>query len=201
MPLRNLIAWAYRTDPFRVVDGPSWITDQHYDVVGIPKAGAGWDDEMPDMLQKALVERFSMKTQTEQRPMAVYALKRLRAETLGPNLRSSTLDCAQKVSDRPGCWLSNSNNSVKAVGRDWRQINLVQTLRRSMGEMVVDDTGLTGKFDMTLDWTVGTSLSGQLQDQVSVFTALREQLGLQLVRETRRVEVVSIKSIGALIAD
>ena len=54
---------------------------------------------------------------------------------------------------------------------------------------------------MTLDWTVGTSLSGQLQDQVSVFTALREQLGLQLVRETRRVEVVSIKSIGALIAD
>jgi uncharacterized protein (TIGR03435 family) len=202
MPLRNLIAWAYRVDPFQVIEGPSWINEQHFDVLGIPKAGAGWDDEMPDMLQKALIERFSMIVVTEERSFPVYVLTPARSDArLGPALRKSTVDCTKKVSNLPSCWLNNGASSVEAVGRDWAQIALARTLRRTIREMVLDETRLTGKFDMKFEWTPGLSLSGQAGDGISVFTALREQLGLQLVRESRPVDFVVIKSIGPLIED
>jgi uncharacterized protein (TIGR03435 family) len=42
-----------------------------------------------------------------------------------------------------------------------------------LGRVIVDRTGLTGVYDMDLEWTPAS-------DELSIFTALREQLGLKL---------------------
>jgi uncharacterized protein (TIGR03435 family) len=199
MALVDMIAWAYRVDAFRVVDGPSWIRDEHFDLVGTADPKAGSYAEFPDMVQKALAERFGLKAHREDRRMDVYVLSVFRPDgVLGPQLKRSTIDCTPTTTNRPPCFLRNGPTSVEAVGRDWSQINLTQSLRWSMGEMVVDRTGLTGKFDATLNWTVGVHVNDSATDQVSVFTALREQLGLQLVRDKLPIQVVAIDSVERL---
>ena len=61
------------------------------------------------------------------------------------------------------------------------------------GRPVLDRTGLTGLYDLELTWTpdqqpaAGADTSG-----VSVFTALQEQLGLQLDATTGPVEMIVI---------
>ena len=86
---------------------------------------------------------------------------------------------------------------------------LSNQLSRSTGRPVVDKTGLTGKYDFTLQWTPepgtagtkeGMGGPGQKADAIgappldpsgpSLFTAVQEQLGLKL--ESQKGTVVTI---------
>lgn len=63
-------------------------------------------------------------------------------------------------------------------------------LSTEAGRMVVDETGLTGKYDFTLRWSRENADSSDptvvsRDDAPDIFTAIKEQLGLQMV--TRRV--------------
>lgn len=70
--------------------------------------------------------------------------------------------------------------------------------------MVVDKTGLTGKYDFTLTWTPEGGSGGQSllngkpivnAGGPSLFTALREQLGLELKSTRAPVDVVVIDQV------
>ena len=58
-------------------------------------------------------------------------------------------------------------------------------LRGHAGREVIDKTGLAGDYEFTLDTT----------NDVSVFTALREQLGLKLEPERSAVPIVVVDRI------
>ena len=67
---------------------------------------------------------------------------------------------------------------------------LANRLSREVGRPVVDFTGLTGQFDLTLDWkpeAVQMEEPDNASDRPSIFSALPEQLGLKL--EPRRVSL------------
>jgi uncharacterized protein (TIGR03435 family) len=66
---------------------------------------------------------------------------------------------------------------------------LISLLAQELGHPVIDDTGLTGKYDLTLDWaSQNTASSSAVSDDTgavsdapaSIFTAVQEQLGLKL---------------------
>ena len=66
---------------------------------------------------------------------------------------------------------------------------LVEILSRYTDRLVFDDTSLTGEFDFTLEWLQdpGADVAGP-----TLFTALREQLGLRLVSTRRAIPVIVV---------
>jgi uncharacterized protein (TIGR03435 family) len=77
---------------------------------------------------------------------------------------------------------------------------------RITGRPVVDKTGLSGQFDITLDWNPdiarapgGPSNAPSLAEPEAppvLFTALREQLGLKLESDTAPMDVLVIDSVN-----
>jgi uncharacterized protein (TIGR03435 family) len=65
-------------------------------------------------------------------------------------------------------------------------------LSGNVGQVVFDDTGLQGRFDLELEWSRDRSPG---EDKPSLFTAMQEQLGLKLQSERGPVEVVVIDHI------
>jgi len=75
-------------------------------------------------------------------------------------------------------------------------------LRSSLSSVVqrrvIDQTGLTGTFDIDLTWDPALDASGDQRatsDAPSIFTALREQLGLRLEPGKARMPVLVIDSV------
>jgi len=80
---------------------------------------------------------------------------------------------------------------------------LAVVLSRIVQRVVIDQTGLTGTFDLDLNWTpdrtppnapAGVSADAD-RDAPSIFTALKEQLGLKLESAKRPVEVLVIDHV------
>ena len=79
-----------------------------------------------------------------------------------------------------------------------------RALSGQLGRMVIDQTGLSGAFDLTLDWTPQQPLAGSpaadasaptASNLPSIFTAVQEQLGLKLVPQTGPVSVLVIDHV------
>lgn len=78
--------------------------------------------------------------------------------------------------------------------------NFVRNLGGMTGRFVIDKTGLTGPYDLDLQWTPEPATAGGPQgppgpgDGASLFAAIQEQLGLKLEAKRAPVEVVVIDS-------
>jgi uncharacterized protein (TIGR03435 family) len=69
---------------------------------------------------------------------------------------------------------------------------LLNFLESTVGRRIIDDTGLTGEFDINLEWARGPNDTTRPE----VFTALREQLGIRLEPSRGSVSVLVIDSIS-----
>jgi uncharacterized protein (TIGR03435 family) len=82
--LFRLICIAYRVKPYQVT-GPDWLTTTMYDIQAkIPDGGTA--DQVPEMLQTLLADRFGLKIRHELKDQQVYALVILPG---GPKLKES----------------------------------------------------------------------------------------------------------------
>jgi len=79
---------------------------------------------------------------------------------------------------------------MKAVGVPLYQ--LVQTITNQVGAPVIDDTQLTGPFDIELTWSTDVAST---DDAPWIFTALQEQLGLKLDRKRVTTDMFVIDHI------
>ena len=71
-------------------------------------------------------------------------------------------------------------------------------LRVAVGAPVIDRTGLAGRYDIDLEWADPTAtVDGQAvaSERPSLFTALRDQLGLRLEASTEPTEVLVIDAV------
>jgi uncharacterized protein (TIGR03435 family) len=221
MPLRRLIAIAYRIHPAmdreRIVR-PSWIDGARFDINARTPAGAR-SDQIPDMLRALLADRFSLMTHRETREGAVFALVRPRTDgALGPQLSVSSLDCSTPEAfqsssagagtastakaEKPACGLISTVDGNGGVlrGGGRTMADLADNLTGRMNQPVVDRTGLTGRYDFVLRWTPETFQTaagngGSSNDGTPIVTALQEQLGLKLERQRAPVEFLIIDRI------
>jgi len=203
--LEWLIATAYGVMPLqRIVGEPSWVRTQRFQV-DAKAGGAATDAETLAMLRALIEERFGLVWRRDPNGKAtVYALVLANdTQRLGPGIRRAAMDCVKGAATTPPvsarqlrvgqpvpCGMFNSaSDGVTAAGSVPIQL-IVTAVRLSLGEEVVDRTGLTGNFDFYLQLPP----RGQTVDQqdVSLFTAVQEQLGLKLQREeiTRDVFIV-----------
>lgn len=194
--LKDMIVTAWGVESFHVTGGPKWLDQERFDILA--KEGRPLKPhEMPPLLRALLTDRFQLVVRQETREMPVYDLVLARKDgKLGPKMIES--QCAVYDADHPrpatlppsqkGCGGSSGSPSMMhAKGSQLR--GLVIAVSRSLERTVIDKTGLTGKFDMTLDWSKDQGADGG----PTIFTALEEQLGLKLVSSKGPVEMLVVE--------
>jgi len=206
VPLRFVIRQAYRLPESRIVGGPVWLDSDRFDIVATAPAQAP-GDAVREMLRALLTERYGLRMHAETREMPVYLLRLMRTDgTLGSNLRRSTMDCAGRPSSvvagqvRCGVLVSQGPASASLRGGGSTIDSFVRLLGDFLDRPLIDESGLTGTFDLELEFSAprssmpGTLAPGGLaaaglDDVPAVFTAVREQLGLKLDAQRGRAEV------------
>ena len=205
----------------RVIGGPPWIDSNLYEINAQasppwPRSPDGPPRELFLMIRSVLLERFKLKTHMETREMPVYELVLARPDgRLGPRLQPSEAKCEaamaavqageplppRQPNEPPPCGLMGGPVRTLAGGATMQQF--AAHLSNRVERLVVDKTGLTGRFAFELVFTPvvmptappPAGLSPADPQGPSLFIALQEQLGLELISVTRPVDVVVIDSI------
>jgi uncharacterized protein (TIGR03435 family) len=74
--------------------------------------------------------------------------------------------------------------------------SLIDYLKQELKRPIVDKTGLTGKYDLSLQWTPDNTLADSpLAGGPSIFTAVQEQLGLKLTSTHGPVKTLVIDHV------
>jgi bla regulator protein blaR1 len=164
--LRMLIRLAYDVQESQILGGPSWMNRDRFDIQA--KADGSVDAELrklaPDqarlvkehMLQSLLVDRFKLTLHRETRNMPIYALV---VAKNGPKLQESKVTGVAPrghVAGGPGgpmirVRFGGAEQEITSQGT--AMTLLTQVLSQQLGRMVVDKTGLNGRYDFTLKWT------------------------------------------------
>jgi uncharacterized protein (TIGR03435 family) len=180
--LRQIIRSAYGANDIEVVGGPGWLDDDRWDIVAT--AGTGERDApWREMLKTLLAERFKLVAHVEQRDRPIYGLVFARADKqLGPDLHPTA--CTGDV-----CGNTNVNTSGLSSGTITGTSRTMAEIGRSLSSYaerrVFDRTGIEGRYDFQVRWS----------EDVSIFTALPEQLGLKLEAQRAPVDVVVVDSV------
>ena len=184
-PVSSLIYTAYDPQVYELPGAPAWVLSEKYDVTATMQGSPGRDAQAA-MVRSMLADRFKLKARLETQERAVYALVIARPGRLGPALKPSSVDCAAPEAK---CGMSLGGGRLTATGRTLDTINSVG---RIDGRIIVDKTGLTGRYDFTLQYTMQP---GPNDDTPSIFAAVEEQLGLKLVPDRAPLTVVIVDAI------
>jgi len=181
-PLNALIQLAYGVKDFQVSGRPKWAdseSDESYDVVAQPAAGVTLNrDQVKVAIQALLADRFKLKFHRETKDLPIYSL------VVGKNGPKLT-----KNIDAPGPGATIGSGQLK--GSKISMSILADLLAQLLDRTVRDDTGISGDFDVKLNWGPGQRAD---MDGPSIFTALQEQLGLKLNAKKGPVEILIIDS-------
>ncbi|KAA6463059.1 TIGR03435 family protein [Acidobacteria bacterium AB60] len=201
---------------------PKWVSTDYY-VIEARAPGHPTKDQMRLMMQSLLADRFHLAMHYDTRPTPVYALVLDKPGVPGPQLHPHA--------EGPPCPNNidlNDRNAVSALGgvfppiceafmerpakdgqvlvgsRNTTMALLATNLTtiQDLGRPVVDETGLTGRFDFTLQWTPDANstvphepaAAGELSG-TTFLQALKEQLGVKLKPAKAPVQVPVIDHV------
>jgi uncharacterized protein (TIGR03435 family) len=195
--LTFLLEWAYGIQPSQHSSGPSWMDTDRYDVVAKAENNNASDDEMKQMLQALLADRFHLKARRERKEIPAYIIALGEtAPKLFPPKEGETH--AIRVSPQMGPDQKIASYHVTATRFSLTQ--LTDTFSRQLGRVIVNQTGLTGDFDFTLDLTMDEGRPNPL-DPSLLISAMREQLGLTLKAQKAQVDYLVIDSAERVTAE
>jgi len=191
VPLKALVQFAFGVTEARVIGFPASLQDARFDVQAHPdlETAARFRALKPDeareakqhMVLRLLEERCGLTVHRETRVLPVFALVVARG---GPKFGPSE---DPNSNSAWGGWNHIEIEGGKSMER------LAEELSRVSGRPVVDKTGLTGKYDLELEWSDDDDDDSTA---ATLFTAVSEQLGLKLQAEKAPVEVVVVDRIG-----
>jgi uncharacterized protein (TIGR03435 family) len=216
VPLRFIILDAYGLRDQQLIDAPEWTNTIAYDISATyPGGTTPTESETRLMLQQLLEDRFKLSLRTETRELPVYRLVLARTDgQLGSRLVRSNVDCDAWLAEkrpqigmagsspvpggrRPACMITGSRQGF-ITGGTRTLAELAVPLQAFAGRPVIDETGLTGTFDIDLIWTPDERLAPaatQPDVGISLFAALEEQLGLKLEPARRPFQVRVVQRV------
>jgi bla regulator protein BlaR1 len=224
VPVLMLLRTAFNVETDRIIGVPSWATTNRYDIEAkvapedAPKLEKLKAEDRRAMLIPLLAERFNLKYHHETREMPTYMLTVAKG---GTKLAASKPEPADDQTPPPlggtaPKGIDTRGRMMMSPGRIESQATsldmLAHALAPQLGRTVVDKTGLTGRYDFTLQWTPDNAPPPMLggpggpggpahvevatdAPTVSIFTAIQEQLGLKLESEKGNVDVIVIDHI------
>ena len=184
-----LLEWAYGIQPFQHSRGPEWLETDRYDIAAEAE-GEATDDQMKRMAQTLLAERFHLQLHHEQKKLPVIVLS---AGTAAPKLyppkegETHALRSTRQVD--PGQKFATYHITATRYSLD----QLTDAFARQLGRVVVNQTGLTGEYDFTIDLAPDETRPNPM-DPSMLLDAMRDQLGLKLKSQTAPVDFLVIDS-------
>lgn len=211
MPLRGIIQLFFQINqPSKLIGVPDWTATERYDI-SARAAGPITADERRLMMQALLADRFKLVARREKREVSVLALMLARNDgKLGQKLVESK-GCAQPGraaqdvpagAQTPVCGpQSGGAGRLVLLGTTMQQFTSMLALL--LPGTVVDKTGLTARYDIDLTFTperqlpAGVEIPGAPADPngPSIYTALKEQLGLKLESQKVLEDVLVIDHV------
>jgi uncharacterized protein (TIGR03435 family) len=186
--LVNLMIAAYATN--KIDGGPVWSKTDRFDVVAVGNRNASVA-ETREMMRTLLADRFKLVTRTEMREEPIFDLTVVSENGhLGPELKPASPPCPTDTSTRenlppsgppdlnhPACGMVAFGGGVFR-GHGVRLEQIANALSGQVNRTVRNRTALEGLFDFELRWS-RPSENPNPSDPPEIFTAVREQLGLQ----------------------
>lgn len=219
--LKMLVGFAFEVRDYQIEGGPKWFATDYFDIAATANPEAT-PAEIRTMLRRLLTERFALRARVESRQAPVHVLTVGRSDgRLGPELKRTTPECERQLD-------SGKNRLVRPVpvGRGFSTTascggtimwgiptggfifstsgteiaQLVTLISSSVAAPVIDRTGLSGRFDLTLKYTPerqavsrgpGLDPNSDLPPP-PITEALQQQLGLKLEQQVGPLPVVVV---------
>lgn len=191
--LMVMLSAAFDVHDYLIEGVPAWGKSQHFDVQG--------------KILDATPEQIKALTIEQRRAMLAAVLAAVLAERFGLKTHWVTRDKPEYelVVSKGGAKLTESAEKQTSSALNFNALDatrittedLAQDLAARLEKPVVNKTGLSGRYDMHLKWSVeGQTLNGEnAQDNEtapSIFTAVKEILGLELKATRGPVQVLVV---------
>ena len=193
MSLSDLVSWSYNVKPWQVTGGPAWASmpkdrtvldggTRRFDIQAKAEGeGEHSLDEFRGMMRGLLAERFHLTVHREMRDTPAYLLV---VDKNGPKFKESA----------PGILRMNGGGKIIGSGATMDQLTGWFSNANGVDRPVINKTGLAGRYDFTVTWSI-PRVNGEADPNApSIFTAMTEQLGLKLDPQKAPVEYVVIDS-------
>ena len=178
--LRTAIGWAYHVFDYQVT-GPDWIGSERYDIVA-KAAGPASEPEQRAMLQTLLADRFKLAVHRQTKEMSAMLLV---VGKSGPKFQESKTEGDSSIQPQ--------QKSMSIAAQRVPMSQLVDALARIFQVPVIDMTGLTSRYDVTINVAKYIPQNGEKIDPLSIIqTGLAEELGLKLESKKMPVDLVVV---------
>lgn len=200
--VNGLIAAAYNLNPRMISGGPAWLQADPYEILAKTpgEQRPTYDDQMA-MLRQLLTDRFSLAFHHEKKEFAIYQLT---VAAGGAKLMPSAAppDESPNLTSTVYPATSGGIDYLRLPARNVTMAQFASLLQRAiLDRPVVDDTGLTGRYDFDLEWTPDeTQFGGQLPPgppdtgRPGLFAAM-QQFGLRIQATRGPVETLVIDRV------
>jgi len=197
--LSFLISFAYGMHTKQIIGLPPWADTEKFDITGQPDLeGRPSDKQLKGMVQKMLAERYKLAIHNDKRELSVYVLS---VTKTGNKLTKDDSD----PNGLPGLFFQGGPGKLNvrnATMKDFTGLMQNAVLDRP----VVDQTGLTGRFDFKLNWTPDDSQFGGMAGKIppptdgsdappNLYTAIQEQIGLKLDATKAPADVIVVDHV------
>jgi len=198
-----------------------WVNNDRYSIEARAATGNPTKDHMRLMMQALLADRFHLTAHFETREIPVFELRLAKPGKPGPRLIShaDAPPCdkpgASPVADHPSFYFACHMFSAVDLGtrllmgsRDVSMDVLAGTLSEvlagplAFGRPIIDKTGLSGRFDFTLEWARERRIPASADSPLASdpigptpLEALREQLGLKLEPAKAAIPILVIDRV------
>jgi uncharacterized protein (TIGR03435 family) len=223
-PLINYLRFAYRLGQDDLRDLPKWVYSERFDIEA-RATGDPTKDQMRLMMRSLLTDRFRLAAHTEQRTQPIFELTLAEPGRMGPQLRPhrSGDPCdgpiPPELNTRPpstarapsiyqlptlpcgstGFMTIGIGDRGRIVGNGEPMERIAEVLRgpfTGIDRSIRDATGLTGTFDLSLEWSRRSDLAPTQDDEGPPFLeALQKQLGLKLRSTKGPVDVLIVDRV------
>jgi uncharacterized protein (TIGR03435 family) len=189
--LKMLIQSAYQMKPYQLSGGPDWLALDGFDIEAKPGNPNASAEQFRQMFQKLLEDRFQLKVHFDTKELPIY--------TLVVAKRGAKLQVSK--GDEPDATMRANYGLMTGIRATMPM--LASSLSARVERQVVDETGLKGAYNFKLEFTPEPDPAWPDErrppppgDHPSIFTALQEQLGLNLKAGKGPVQVLVIDHAG-----
>lgn len=199
--VNDLVGLAYGVHTKQIVGAPDWFDSELFDIDGIPDVpGQPNNKQMGILFKNLLAERFGLKFHREQRELPVFVISVAKD---GPKMTLS----ASRPDDADFDFGFGKLGNLTV--RNITMVDFAIWMQASVTDRpIVDQTGLTGRYDFKLKWTPDDSQFAQFRSANWIApkrdnpngpppldVAMRQQIGLDIKATKAMVDVIVIDHV------